>query len=508
MKKHKINFLLFAALLFAGTLVQAQLTVSVTGETTVCGGESYQYVFHPDDDDDDYYDLLVSWAADWATSITPSLTDDTKVTIVFDKHAAVTTRYVYAATWSYYVPDENGDGNPEIRSGAGTMLAVTVEFLLPVGTISGPTSIYKGNTANVTYSVSAVPGAKMYTWTKPAGWTAVTPLSGATRTSITLTPDNTTGGSVCVEVTNTMGGCSLEENRCVTITRTVQPPVFASGPTAVCLEDYDQKPYTVSSVPNTANYEWQLQSAPATWWLKPGKVPGPLVRVLDFESTAGTGNICCRTESIYTGFSPWTCRTVQAFAASPGIPSWQAHPSDICVGTEDIWKVYALSVATSYTWSFEPIGGGATATGLLMTPVGRTCYFFGDHEGTYRIEVYASNECGDGPVLQTTVVVNDYDPGECGPLRVGMETEKVLSLQPNPANTSLHINIISTNENIHDGLLTLTNISGEIVYVENVVLMNKDNSVDVNTSALPAGIYMVNVLIGETLHQEKVVITH
>jgi hypothetical protein len=133
----------------------------------------------------------------------------------------------------------------------------TIVRNIPTPTFSQapPNSVTCGNTTPITVSVNAVPGATSYTWTKPSGWGGT-----STTTSITLTPNGTSVGSISV-IANICGSQS--------------PPVSKS----VALQLFDpQNPPTINGALNlcSPNTSYTLANPPAlttaTWSVSPSNL--------------------------------------------------------------------------------------------------------------------------------------------------------------------------------------------------------------------------------------------
>lgn len=130
-------------------------------------------------------------------------------------------------------------------------LAVTVNPIpAQPGVISGnDTACF--NTAN-TYSVTAVPNATSYTWTKPGGWTGT-----STGNSITLTAGSVSG-NITVKANN--GSCSspTQTLSVTVITAPLNAPGNITGATQVCSNS--AQTYSVPGISSATSYNWTLPS--------------------------------------------------------------------------------------------------------------------------------------------------------------------------------------------------------------------------------------------------------
>ncbi len=124
------------------------------------------------------------------------------------------------------------------------------------GSITGPNSAVCGMT-NVTYSIVAIAGATGYSWTIPAGVTALTPLTGSTSISVNFAAFTGTG-NICVSATN---ACGAGVARCYSITARPAAAGIITGPASVCKSSTQQ--YSIATIQGANTYSWSVTGGPS-----------------------------------------------------------------------------------------------------------------------------------------------------------------------------------------------------------------------------------------------------
>lgn len=79
-----------------------------------------------------------------------------------------------------------------------------------------------------------------------------------------------------------------------------------------------------------------------------------------------------------------------------------------------------------------------------------------------------------------------------------------LNVYPNPANSSAVVSMELSNE--ADVVINITDLSGKVVYTNNLGNVNGTQKVTVNTDSLTSGVYMVNVTVDGTASTQKLVV--
>jgi|GEM_PF-4000985 len=136
--------------------------------------------------------------------------------------------------------------------------------------ITGSSTVIVNVTTNQTYSVDQINFPNIgtgdvnpkqvsgYEWEIPTGWTVVT---GGNTKSITLTPDNCSGGNIRVRGKNsncTSGTFYTSWSTVKAVTRTLSNPTTISGPANVVCSDVSLKTYSIASVTGATSYTWTL----------------------------------------------------------------------------------------------------------------------------------------------------------------------------------------------------------------------------------------------------------
>jgi PKD repeat protein len=114
--------------------------------------------------------------------------------------------------------------------------------------------------------------------------------------------------------------------------------------------------------------------------------------------------------------------------------------------------------------------------------------------GNYQVTLFVDNGCGTDSVTK--------------PLTIGLATnlnngskENQVRVYPNPATGKLNINF---GKNVANGYIYLIDITGRIVYYENV----KDNTgkLTINLNSFNSGIYMIKIIGDKTIFSTKIII--
>ncbi|NLH52651.1 MAG: T9SS type A sorting domain-containing protein, partial [Bacteroidales bacterium] len=122
------------------------------------------------------------------------------------------------------------------------------------GTITGPTTLCAGSTAN--YSVAPILNALSYSWTVPAG-ASIT--SGAGTNNITVSfGTNASSGDITVAGVNNCG-TGVPSSLAVTVNPLPGAAGAINGPTSVC-QGQSNVTFSVAPIPNATSYVWSVPS--------------------------------------------------------------------------------------------------------------------------------------------------------------------------------------------------------------------------------------------------------
>ncbi len=260
--------------------------------------------------------------------------------------------------------------------------------LLAVAPVSAPPQpgAITGNAApcagtSQTYSVTVVPGATMYNWSLPTGWTT----GGSTTNTITVTPSST-AGAVSVTVANVCGTSATASTLAVTPSGVSGAPGAISGNASIC--SGTQNTYSISPILGAATYNWSM---PAGWTSTSN------ANTLTTTASATSGSISVTvTNTCGTSTASTFPVTVTVPPATPGTISGPAAP---CVGTPQTYSVAAVSGATSFIWTLPGTGwAGTSSTATLNATVGTA-------SGT--MTVAAVNGCGTSTASNLAVTPNN-----------------------------------------------------------------------------------------------------
>jgi hypothetical protein len=186
-------------------------------------------------------------------------------------------------TITWFDVTQNGQINIQTRncspsggntSGSGTTFTYAILSINGVnpGTVSGASAVTVNVTSNQSYSIPQINFPNIgsgdvnpkqvngYEWEIPSGWTVV---SGGNTKSVTVKPDNCSGGNIRVRGKNTAcTGNTFYSNWSTvkTVTRSLPNPGAISGPDAVNCTDTSVKTYSIGAVTGATSYTWTYPS--------------------------------------------------------------------------------------------------------------------------------------------------------------------------------------------------------------------------------------------------------
>ena len=122
-----------------------------------------------------------------------------------------------------------------------------------------------------------------------------------------------------------------------------------------------------------------------------------------------------------------------------------------------------------------------------------------DYTGQVSISVFATNECGDGPVSDNfeVSVMNTFSINE-------NELDVAVSVFPNPNHGSFTIKLTSNaNENVK---MQIRSILGEVVFTDEEVNVNGELVKEIDLSKYAEGIYFLVLENNNKVLTEKIVV--
>lgn len=350
------------------------IPASISGPTTVCAGQTIDYVSS---------NASGATVYTWSTSSTATIIagQGTKtVTITFGSTAT---------TLSVTAGNACGTSNAQ----ALNVIVDPAGVVGTIGSITGPTSVCLNQT-NGSFSIVPVTNATTYTWTiTPAGTGTITAGQGTTTVSVDF---GNTSGQICVDAGNS---CSSAPQVCENITVIAASPTIPgaiTGPTTICSGTSGVQ-YSISSVPNATNYTWTVPSGAS---ITAGQ--GTTNLTVTFGANSGTVSV---TASNACGTSNATFTSVYVDPnPAVGPISNITGPTAICANQTNVTYVLpAVSNATTYNWTVPSAANITAGQGTNTVTV-----TFGNVSGNICVD--ASNSCGVSPSSCLTLTVSPNAP--------------------------------------------------------------------------------------------------
>lgn len=218
---------------------------------------------------------------------------------------------------------------------APVCLGVTVEDVLAVPVVSGPSPVCPG--ASIQYTVPVDPNATGYTWTLPA---CATIISGQGTNTLTVVFDAAcAGGDICVTADNDCGASAPGCLPVVVDPLAVDPTL--SGPDPVCINEVAT--YMASVITGGTDYAWTVSGGTI--------LSGQGTTSLEVEWTTGGQGQVCVTASTACSSSAQICQNVQV--NEPANTPTISGPSIVCDGSVVDYTVAVDPNATGYNWSLS-----------------------------------------------------------------------------------------------------------------------------------------------------------
>jgi hypothetical protein len=233
--------------------------------------------------------------------------------------------------------------------------AVTVNVCYPrIDTQPVSALINSGQAATLTVAAVGTP-ALTYQWYLGATGNTSLPISGATGTSMTVTPSSTTNYWVQVRSLSAGGGCVANSNTAEV--RVCVPPAITSQPPNTIIYSTDTVTLTVGATGDELTYQWFEV------------VPGNNIAL--GGQTSNTLVIQPNTTRSFWVRVTGRCGVVDSAVAKQSVrPTITQHPvnTSVCAGANASFTVGATgSPDMQYRWYLGPVGSRATYLGLNPT---------------------------------------------------------------------------------------------------------------------------------------------
>ena len=302
---------------------------------------------------------------------------------------------------------------------------------------------------------------------------------------ITVTyPPGFVSGIITVASKN---ACGTSSTRSRFVSTNILPaPIGISGQVFTGLCGVNGASYSISNPITGANsYSWTVPSG-ATITSNTGS--GITV---NFATNFSGGLI---TVAAVNNCGPGTARSASVIGA-PGFPTVITGPLSVCSGTNAVYSIPTVSGTSTYTWTWTR--GFAYSSGQGTKILTLTAASVPAANQT--ITVKASNACGisNARVLDLIQIVS------CP--RIGSsEFETNLNVYPNPVNEI--VNITFNSEKDQDCEMKMLDATERVVIKNSLKSKSGPNHYEINVRDLSAGIYLLQIQIGEIQKQLKVII--
>lgn len=343
------------------------------------------------------------------------------------------------------------------------------------GPIIGPQTVCVGDT--VTYSVAEVPGADEYSWSVPDTNGL---LSGQNTPMITYVWNETAGNIIVVP--SNICGPSVEGVLEITLSDIPPAPASITGPDAVCTGSV-AKFYTGMN-DNGTSLVW---SVPPDASITSGQ--GTDTIYVQWGMTAGDVEVFAYNDC---GDGPAVTKMVEIKTA-PGPAGSVAGKDTVCQGQGNyLYSIDEITGATSYVWTLPE---GATITAGSGTR--EVTLSFGATAQSGDLGVKGINDCGESIGTPKTIHVKNCTGIEKNTLG------SAVTIFPNPVMNELTIRINGNEQNL---LMTFTDLSGKVVFSEELKNVPAAFSKQVNMTGFAKGTYLLRLSNGSRSYQERIIV--
>jgi hypothetical protein len=343
-----------------------------------------------------------------------------------------------------------------------------IKKLAPVlnTTISGINHVCSGDV--VTYTVGAVAGASVYTWTAPVGSTIVEG-QGTNVVTVAFNEGFVSSSSISVVASN---GCGNS------VTKT--KPVFKNiitKPSAIVGNKYGNcqttGTYTVVNVAGIT-YNWTVVVGDMD--IIDGQ--GTNEVLVDFGNNFTSGVILV---SATNGCGTSVPRSIVLYANPAEITAINGA-STVASGSTQSYSVAQVEGAVSYTW-YVP-SGASIISGQGTSSIS---VLFGANSGN--VQVKATNACGSSFIKSKAVTVQSSSSAFV--VNNEVEMNSTFTVSPNPSNGEF----ILSGDIVGDAEVSIEvlDVTGRVVYSNNGMNVDSYLNVFISLSDIPNGMYFVNL---------------
>lgn len=330
-----------------------------------------------------------------------------------------------------------------------------------LGQMSGPFALCPGQT-NQVFSVPPVNGASAYNWTVPSH---ISIVSGQGTPTLTVNVGNNFNlGQLCVAVVSNCGVVSSTRCKTLSTTSPATPGNISGAANGVCGQTVT---YSVASIPGVTGYNWTL---PVGAFF--ASANGNNSVDVTFGNNFTTGQVCVTAENS-CGTSTSRCLSVKGIPSNPNSIS---GPASVCANESGLmFSVAPVSGSNGYIWTV-PAGAniiaGQNTTSIIVD--------WGTASG--QVTVRAINDCGTSGTRTALVNVG---------CRMASNASAQFNVYPNPASDVATVSFEAGAETKVQ--IVLSDLSGRVVTEMNTTAQKGHNSVALDLSTTPKGVYLVKV---------------
>lgn len=385
---------------------------------------------------------------------------------------------------------------PSNACGSGTQVckALTVRTTVPgtPGTITGPNVGCPGESK--VYSIANLTGANQYLWTPPIGATINGSSTAVTTTSTSVTVvfgAGFNGDTLRVKGINCIGMSATERKLRINKTNPGTPGTITGQNAGLC--NLSNIAYSIAAVNNATSYTWRTNIAGATINGSSTPVTTTSLSVTANFGTFTTGIIYVKANN-GCGSSAERSLTV---AGRPGVPVAITGPATVCTSQQGVgYSIAAVAFATSYGWTVPTgatLASGGTTTNITVN--------FGATAVTGTVRARSTNACGSSSYLSKTVTSATCPRLEDGAAELD---NPIMEAYPNPVHGMLTVVLISPENSRYE--MSFTDITGRVQYSEVVNVLSGSNSLQLNTTGMAAGTYILSFKSDNSVIQQRIVV--